>query len=167
MLAFNSSPSEITFTVYDADEPQAPVFDGEMERMGTENTAFHFTDSRLNRTTNFCFFSANYNDAVRFMIHWLEKQKTFCGIKTVRFITDITGEKTALENAPAASGNRLKSKALNSTQYLTEKIKLKELIQQHWPGLKQIVCVGATFTGFPALSFEGNIHRSEAQDAPR
>ena len=157
MLVVTISRSEIKFSVYAADKPLLPIFDGGIERIGTKNTAFSLTDNCTKRTINFCFFSTDYNDAVSFMLGLLQKQKSFNGVRRARFTLAAAGEKT-LQNKAIETVYSLKSKAIHSTQYLPNENKMKELLQQRCPGIEHLICVDiVAATNFPAFSSEGNL----------
>lgn len=158
MLVVTLSPSEIQFAVYASETPLMPVFDGDIERVGTKNTAFRFTDNFTKRTNNFCFFSTDYSDAVSFMLGVLEKQKSFIGVKTARFTMAINDKTMALKNTSIASLYNLKNKALHTNQYTPDESKLKELLRQRCPGLKQITfCDSVAASSFPEFYIIGNM----------
>jgi acetate kinase len=83
ILIINSGSSSIKFSLYKINDLTKQLLHGELENTGVKTVKFHFTNKITNQINSIDLESSSHDDAVNFLIDWLEKQNDLFSISAI------------------------------------------------------------------------------------
>jgi acetate kinase len=83
VLVLNSGSSSIKFGLYTKDDPPRPLLSGKIERIGTPQAAFHWTEAGTERKGSVTMDAAQHQSAAQFLNDWLGGRSEWAGIAAV------------------------------------------------------------------------------------
>ncbi|HEV8082723.1 MAG TPA: hypothetical protein VGP55_05955 [Chitinophagaceae bacterium] len=153
VLTINGGSSSIKFALYQVDETLTQIFYGEIEGIGSEKIKFSFTNTATKEKNAVPVKAINNNDAINFLIVWLQKQDGFASIKAIgrRIVHGM--KHTEPEKITLELLNELKKISLYDPEHLPGEIKLIEMFMKVYPQVVQIACFDTSFhTSMPQVA---------------
>jgi acetate kinase len=153
ILTINGGSSSIKFSLYETGVSLCQTLSGEIENIGTKNTTLNFTHLTTRRKNSIDITADSHNDAVNYLIDWLEKQAGFDSVKAIghRIVHGMKHTKPELITPKLL--DELKNIAAFDPEHLPEEIKMIELFRKHYPAMPQIACFDTAFHSFlPAVA---------------
>ena len=144
VLTINGGSSSIKVASYEIDE-SLKLFYGEIEGIGTKHTKLSFTNTITNQKNSVNIKTVDHDDAVNFLIDWLEKQDYFASVKAIGHRIVHGMKHTEPEQITPELLDELKAISAYDPEHLPGEIRLIEMFQERYPSLVQIACFDTTF----------------------
>lgn len=169
ILTINGGSSSIKFAFYKVDKALPLVLAGKLANIGSKSTEPVLTTSTSDKTENIKIRENTFEQAIGFLIDWLENRPEFSRVSAVGHRIVHGMQHTDSQEITHELLDYLKTISPYDPEHLPEEIKLIELFSKRHPDLKQIVCFDTSFhAGMPAVAkrlpiprrfTEKNIHR--------
>ncbi len=145
ILVINGGSSSIKFAVYENGKSLERGLSGHINRIGLTDTALTFTDPATNQPGGCPVDGGNYSGAVKFLVHWLEKQPVFNSIKIVGHRVVHGREHTEQERITPPLLEELRQISRYAPDHLPGEIELIDAFRKRQPNLAQIACFDTAF----------------------
>ena len=153
ILTINGGSSSIKFSLYRIKEPFEPLFNGEIENIGTKNATLNFNSATNQQKNSINFEASDHSQAANHLIEWLEKQQDFTSVSAIGHRIVHGMKHTEPELVTDDLLNELKKISAFDPDHLPEEIKLIEVFKKRYPKLKQIACFDTSFhTSMPVVA---------------
>ena len=153
ILIINGGSSSIKFALYDVDGTIKQSLSGEIENIGSKNTALSYTNAISNQKNSIKAEIADHKEAANFLIDWLEKQDGFASVKATGHRIVHGMQHTAPEQITPELLDELKKISAYDPEHLPEEIKLIEVFGKRYPSLAQVACFDTSFhTSMPMVA---------------
>jgi acetate kinase len=153
ILTINGGSSSIKFALYQAEEPLQQLLSGEMENIGMKNTTLHANNVLTNKKDSAPVEATDNEQAVNYLVNWLEKQEHFDSIKAIGHRIVHGMAHTAPEIITPALMEELRQISAFDPEHLPEEIELVEAFSKRYPALTQIACFDTSFhTTMPTVA---------------
>jgi acetate kinase len=149
ILTVNSGSSSIKFALYQARNKLDKLFSGTLDGIGSENMMITTTLLK----DSIAIPSIHHDQAVSFLIEWLEKQEGFCELVAIghRIVHGMNYSEPEMITPELL--NKLKEISAYDPEHLPDEIKLIELLSKSYPSVPQIACFDTAFhTTMPAVA---------------
>lgn len=169
ILAINGGSSSIKFALYSAEGSYKQLLVGELGSIGTHKPTFTYFDLSTNEKQSTSIQSANHNEAINFLISWLEKRSAFAFIKAIghRIVQGMQLTEPKLVSPEILLA--LTRMSAYDPEHLPEEIELIHVFAKRHPTLPQVVCFDTSFhasmpkiarlLSIPRTYFDKGIHR--------
>jgi len=144
LLAINGGSSSIRFALYDGQQRERRL-DGKVDRIGVSGTNLTFSGS-AGQSQHAPFLDiGRHNDAVEFLLDWLETQPAFASVKAVghRVVHGLARSEPELVTPDLL--DHLRGATEYAPAHLPVEIKLLEAFNRRHPALPQVACFDTAF----------------------
>lgn len=145
ILTINGGSSSIKFAIYETGAALTQILGGSIENIGSKNTSFNFTNTTTTQPKINSIKIHNFQEAVNYLIDWLELQQGFNSVKAIGHRLVHGMEHTAAEKITSILLNQLKQIKLYDPEHLPGEIDLIEIFAKRHPSLVQIACFDTAF----------------------
>ncbi len=145
ILAINGGSSSIKFATYRVGEPLARALHGKVDRIGLNGTKLTFTDCSDKKSESRDVPATDHNSAVKFLIDWLEGQKSFEFVRAVGHRVVHGMQHTAPELVTPELLDELRRISPIDPDHLPREIELIEALRERHPKLPQVACFDTAF----------------------
>lgn len=145
ILTINGGSSSIKFAIYETGAALTQILGGSIENIGSKNTSFNFTNTTTTQPKINSIKIHNFQEAVDYLIDWLELQQGFNSVKAIGHRLVHGMEHTAAEKITSILLNQLKQIKLYDPEHLPGEIDLIEIFAKRHPSLVQIACFDTAF----------------------
>ena len=145
ILTINGGSSSIKFAIYETGAALTQILGGSIENIGSKNASFHFTNTTTTQPKSNSIKIHNFQEAVNYLIDWLELQPGFNSVKAIGHRLVHGMEHTAAEKITSMLLNELKQIKLYDPEHLPGEIDLIEIFAKRHSSLVQIVCFDTAF----------------------
>ena len=153
ILAINGGSSSIKFALFKVDNSLEPLFNGDIENIGTGKATLSFKNTGDQQKNSINFKAADHDEAAKRLIDWLEKQKGFSSITAIGHRVVHGMQHTQPELITDDLLNELNKISVFDPEHLPEEIKLIKVFKSHYPSLKQVACFDTSFhTSMPVIA---------------
>jgi acetate kinase len=153
ILTINSGSSSIKFAIFEMDGSLPKLLSGEIENIGMKNTKLVYNYSDTDQKNTIDISLARHDDAINFLLDWLEKQNTSVSINAIGHRIVHGMEHTQPEQITPVLLDALKKISAYDPEHLPREIKLIELFKKRYSSLVQIACFDTAFhTSMPAIA---------------
>jgi len=153
ILTINGGSSSIKFSLYKTGQYLGQLLTGEVEGIGSKNTKLNFHDFISNQKSSVPLQIANHDDAINFLVNWLEKQECFSNVKAIGHRIVQGMKHTRPELITDELLGELKKFSVYDPEHLPDELKLIEAFRNRYPALPQIACFDTAFhTSMPDVA---------------
>ncbi len=145
ILTINGGSSSIKFALYQAGEPLKRELHGKIDRIGLKETTLTFNDAAGKEPESRKLPAVDQKAAVKFLIDWLEGQKSFEFVRAVGHRVVHGMQHTAPELVTPELLDELRRISLVDPDHLPREIELIEALRERHPKLPQVVCFDTAF----------------------
>ena len=145
VLTINGGSSSIKFALYEIERSLEQLFYGEIESIGTKNPKLSFNNTITNQKNSFDIKAVDHDDAVNFLIDWLEKQDGFVSVRAIGHRIVHGMKHTEPERVTTELLDELKKISAYDPEHLPGEINLIEIFQKRYPLIPQIACFDTSF----------------------
>ena len=145
ILTINGGSSSIKFALYQDGEPLQRGLYGKIDRIGLSGTSLTFDDSDKNRQDTRKLSASDHKSAAKFLMDWLEEQKSFESLQAVGHRVVHGMQHTAPELVAQELLDDLHSIIPCDPDHLPSEIELIEAFRQRHPKLTQVACFDTAF----------------------
>jgi len=169
LLTINGGSSSIKFAMYETTGVMKQLLLGCLENIGLKNTKLGFTNLITNQQKNIAIETTGFDEAVTFLIEWLETQEGFSAVNAIGHRLVHGMQHMEAEKVSPQLLEELKNICPFDTEHLPEEIKLIEVFAKRHPALLQVACFDTGFhkglpkvaklLAIPRIYFEKGIRR--------
>ena len=153
ILTINGGSSGIKFSMYKIEDPLKLLFRGELENIGGRNAKLSINNSVIQQNESISLRDADHNEAVEYLVDWLEKQEGFSSVKAIGHRIVYGMNHTGPEFITPALLKELKEISAYDPDHLPEEVRLIEIFSSRYPLLKQVACFDTSFhTSMPTVA---------------
>ncbi len=145
ILVVNGGSSSIKFAIYQVDAPLKRELHGQINRIGLKGTTFTSDDATGKKPESRKLPAADHKAAVKFLIDWLESQKSFESVRAVGHRVVHGMQHTAPELVTEELLDELRRISPCDPDHLPREIELIEAFRRRHPKLSQLVCFDTAF----------------------
>jgi beta-1,2-mannobiose phosphorylase / 1,2-beta-oligomannan phosphorylase len=145
ILTINGSSSSIKFALYQDGEPLQRGLYGKIDRIGLNGTGLTFDDPVKNRHDSRKLAASDHKSAAKFLMDWLEEQKSFESLQAVGHRVVHGMQHTAPELVTQELLDDLDGIIPCDPDHLPSEIELIEFFRQRHPKLPQVACFDTAF----------------------
>ena len=144
VLAINSGSSSIKFALFQNGETITPLYVGEIDKIGSEETVFSvlFTSQEKKE---FPIQASNHTQAGLFLVDWLKEHGSLDSIEAIGHRIVYGMDHTKPEPVTDELLSELNAKSSYDPEHMPDEIQLIEIFRKRYPVLLQVACFDTSF----------------------
>jgi len=145
ILTINGGSSSIKFSMFTMEEPPWQLYAGAVENIGSKDIQLSFNHAISKEKKIVPVEATNHDQAVQFLIDWLEKQEGFDTLRAIGHRIVHGMQHTEPERISPELMEELKAISAFDPEHLPGEIKLIEVFGERYPDIAQIACFDTSF----------------------